>query len=74
MRSGPFGRMNSHPTPYALGSEDGETFWFFGMLATMKATAEQTGGKFILLEELAPRGMAIPLHVHPQDDESFSTS
>jgi quercetin dioxygenase-like cupin family protein len=63
--------MNTNPTPYTLGSEDGEAFWFFGMLATMKATAEQTGGEFILVEELAPRGTAIPLHVHPQDDESF---
>ena len=63
--------MNSHPNPYALGSEDGEPFWFFGMLATMKATAEQTGGEFILVEEVAPRGTATPLHVHPEDDESF---
>ncbi len=37
--------MNTNPTPYALGSEDGEAFWFFGMLATMKATAEQTGAE-----------------------------
>ena len=63
--------MTTMPTPYALGSEDGETLWFFGMLVTMKATAEQTGGEFILVEELAPRGTATPLHVHPTDDESF---
>jgi len=43
----------------------------FGMLATMKATAEQTGGEFILVEEVAPRGTATPLHIHPQEDESF---
>ena len=46
--------MTTNPTPYALGSEDGEAFWFFRMLATMKATAEQTGGEFILVEQLAP--------------------
>ena len=63
--------MNTNPMPYALGSEDGEALWFFGMLVTMKATAEQTGGEFLLIEELAPRGMATPLHVHPTDDESF---
>jgi quercetin dioxygenase-like cupin family protein len=63
--------MNTNPTPYALGSEDGEPLWFFGMLATMKATAEQTGGEFILVEEVAPKGTATPLHVHPEDDESF---
>jgi hypothetical protein len=48
--------MNTNPTPYALGCEDGEALWFFGMLVTMKATAEQTGGEFLLIEELAPRG------------------
>ena len=32
--------MNTNPTPYALGSEDGQALWFFGMLVTMKATAE----------------------------------
>lgn len=37
----------------------------------MKATAEQTGGEFLLIEELAPQGTATPLHVHPEDDESF---
>ena len=63
--------MTTMPTPYALGSEDGEALWFFGMLVTMKATSEQTGGEFILIEELAPRGTATPLHVHPTDDESF---
>jgi quercetin dioxygenase-like cupin family protein len=63
--------MNPNPTPYALGSEDGEALWFFGMLTTMKATAEQTGGEFILVEQVAPKGTATPLHVHPQDDESF---
>ena len=63
--------MHTTPTPYALGSEDGEALWFFGMLVTMKATAEQTGGEFLLIEELAPRGTATPLHVYPTDDESY---
>ena len=42
--------MNINPTPYALGSEHGEMLWFFGMLVTMKATAEQTDGEFLLIE------------------------
>src|SRR5829696_3695420 len=63
--------MNTNPTPYTLGSEHEEVLWFFGMLVTMKATSEQTGGEFILLRQLAPRGTATPLHVHPEDDESF---
>lgn len=63
--------MDTTSSPYALAANEGEALWFFGMLVTMKATAEQTGGEFLLIEELAPRGTATPLHVHPQDDESF---
>ena len=63
--------MDTNRTPYALGSEDGEALWFFVILVTMKATSEQTGGEFLLIEELAPRGTATPLHVHPTYDESF---
>ena len=63
--------MNTNPTPYALGSVEGEALWFPGVLVTIKATAEQTGGEFFLIEELASRGTATPLHVHPEDEESF---
>ena len=63
--------MDAKLSPYALDSGEGEALWFFGMLVTMKATTEQTGGEFLLLEQLAPRGTATPLHVHPTDDESF---
>ena len=63
--------MDTNPTPYALGSEEGEAFWGFGSLWTVKAGAEQTGGRFSLIEELAPKGEGTPLHVHPEDDESF---
>jgi hypothetical protein len=42
--------MDTNLTPYALGSEDGEALWFFGTLAIFKATAEQTGGRFSLVE------------------------
>lgn len=63
--------MATNPIPYALNSEDGEALWFFGTLATFKATAEQTGGQYTLIEQLAPGGMATPLHVQPKDHESF---
>ena len=64
-------RMHNNPTAYTLGSEDGEVLWFFGTLAVFKATAEQTDGRYSLVEQLAPRGMATPLHVHREDHESF---
>jgi quercetin dioxygenase-like cupin family protein len=63
--------MDANPLPYALGSEDGEALWFFGTLATFKATAEQTGGQYSLIEQVARTGMATPLHVQPEDHESF---
>ena len=63
--------MNTNPTPYVLGPEEGEAFWGFGALWTPKATSEQTGGRFSMIEEVAPRGEGTPLHVHREDDETF---
>ena len=63
--------MNTNLPAYALGSEEGEAFWFFGGLVTVKASAEQSGGRFALTEQLFPKGMATPLHVQFEDDESF---
>ncbi len=63
--------MNTNPTAYVLGPEEGEAFWGFGALWTPKATAEQTGGRFSMIEEIAPRGEGTPLHVHREDDETF---
>jgi hypothetical protein len=36
--------------------EPGEALWWLGMLATIKATGEQTGGRYSLVEILAPDG------------------
>lgn len=63
--------MYTDPIPHALGSEEGEAFWGFGSLITIKASAEQTGERFSLVELLTPGGVATPLHVHREDDETF---
>ena len=64
--------MTAQPTPYALGPEEGEALWGVdGALSTIKASAEQTGGRFALIEELAPGGAGTPLHRHSEDDEAF---
>ena len=63
--------MITNPTPYALDTEEGEALWWSTALLTVKATAEQTGGEFFLIEEYVPKGTAPPLHVHPDDDETF---
>jgi quercetin dioxygenase-like cupin family protein len=63
--------MDTKPTAYRLEAEQGEALWFFGGLATVKASSEQTGGRFSLTEQLLPGGQATPLHSQPEDDETF---
>jgi quercetin dioxygenase-like cupin family protein len=41
------------------------------MLATIKDTGEQSGGRYSLVEILAPDGYGGVLHVHHQEDEGF---
>jgi mannose-6-phosphate isomerase-like protein (cupin superfamily) len=53
------------------GPGEGEALWWLGMLATIKATKEQTGGQYTLVEILAPDGYEAILHVHHQEDEGF---
>ena len=57
--------------PIALGPDEGEALWFLGALATVKASAETTGGRVAVIEHLAPRGSGSPLHVHRREDEWF---
>jgi quercetin dioxygenase-like cupin family protein len=57
--------------PIALGPGEGEHFWFFGGLTTIKADGAGTGGRMMLSEQTAPRGSGSPLHVHHDEDEWF---
>jgi quercetin dioxygenase-like cupin family protein len=57
--------------PIALGAGEGEALWFLGVLATVKASSESTGGRVAVIEHLAPRGSGSPLHVHHREDEWF---
>ena len=54
-------------SPTALGQQR----WFFGMLAEVKASSADTGGKYTFLEMTAPAGLSVPLHVHHVEDEGF---
>jgi mannose-6-phosphate isomerase-like protein (cupin superfamily) len=54
-------------SPTALANQ----YWFFGMLAEVKASAADTGGMYTLLEITAPAGLQTPLHVHYREDEGF---
>ena len=57
--------------PVALQPGAGEAIWFLGILATIKASAETTGGRVAVIEHLAPQGSGSPLHVHRNEDEWF---
>ena len=54
------------------GEGEGERRWFAGGgLWTMKATAGETGGAFILVEDQMTLGKMTPLHTHPNQDETL---
>jgi mannose-6-phosphate isomerase-like protein (cupin superfamily) len=56
---------------FAHEPDEGEAWWWVGVLATIKVTKEQTGGQYTLVEILAPEGYPGVLHVHHQEDEGF---
>lgn len=59
-------RTFAHEEPAA-----GEAWWWVGLLATIKATSEQTGGRYTLVEIQAPDGYGSVVHVHHREDEGF---
>jgi quercetin dioxygenase-like cupin family protein len=56
---------------YALHRDEGQAVWFLDTLTLVKATGEQTGGAFGLLEQVLPAGSGSPYHVHHAEDETF---
>jgi len=51
---------------------EGERRWFCGGgLHTWKATAQETGGAFLMFEDDLDAGKVTPLHRHPDADETF---
>ena len=51
--------------------DGGEARWGLGGLLLFKVSAENTGGRFAILEERMVRGCATPPHVHTEDHETF---
>ncbi len=56
---------------YGLGPGEGEAIWFNGGLGLLRATGDQTEGRFAAMELLAPKGFASPIHIHREEDEFF---
>jgi quercetin dioxygenase-like cupin family protein len=54
------------------GEGVGERLWFAGGgVHIWKATAEETNGTFILVEDRMTQGKTTPLHTHPNVDETL---
>lgn len=56
---------------YALARAEGQAIWFLDTLTFVKATGEQSGGAFGLIEHVAPPGSGSPYHVHHAEEEIF---
>lgn len=62
----------STAVPIVRASGEGEKLWFYGGgTHTWKATAEETGGAFLLFEDLLTQGKTTPLHRHPDAAETL---
>jgi quercetin dioxygenase-like cupin family protein len=57
--------------PIVLDPGEGEALWFNNDLLILTATGAQTGGAYLLVEEVARRGKVTPLHTHPEEEETF---
>ncbi len=58
-------------TPTMAMPDDGEALWGLGGLWIIKVSAAQSGELYSILEVRLVKGCATPLHVHPEDDETF---
>lgn len=62
----------STAVPIVRQAAEGERLWFAGGgVFTMKATSDETGGAFLMLEDHVVRGKTTPLHLHPAQDEAI---
>src|SRR5437764_14576220 len=56
---------------YGLAPGEGDPLWFNGARAVVKASVDQTGGRYAALEVWARKGFAAPLPIHHNEDEVF---
>ncbi len=60
------------PTAISRGRQSlDRSVWYSGWLMTFLATAEDTQGKFALVEGVARRGNVPPPHIHHREEETF---
>ena len=56
---------------YGLREEEGEDFWLFGALVTIKIGANDTAGQYSVMDIETPPGVGSPWHAHRDEDEWF---
>jgi quercetin dioxygenase-like cupin family protein len=53
-------------------ADQGEKLWFYGGgVHTWLATSAETGGAFLLFDDVMTRGKTTPLHTHPVDETLY---
>ena len=57
--------------PFLLAAGEGTSVWSLGGRFTAKATAEQTGQRFSIVEALAFQSTEPPEHIHHREDEAW---
>jgi len=55
--------------PFVRREDEGDRFNMFGALTLIKATGDETGGAYGLIEQRSNAGMTTPLHIHHEEDE-----
>ena len=62
----------SKVVPIVRVEGEGEKLWFYGGgVHTWLATSAETGGVFLLFDDVMANGKTTPLHTHPEVDETL---
>jgi quercetin dioxygenase-like cupin family protein len=54
-----------------LTAAGGLSVWCLGVLVTIKALANETGGTYSLFEDIVPPGIGPPMHIHTREEETW---
>lgn len=57
--------------PFGLSRDTAPAYWSQGILWSVLATGEQTGGAYSVIEELCPKASGAPPHTHEQDEAFY---
>jgi quercetin dioxygenase-like cupin family protein len=63
--------ITTRTDPIVRHHDEGEATWFLNSLVTTKATADETGGAYCLMEHLLTAAANPPMHVQTDEEEAF---